>query len=148
MLNSGARRGFTIVELMVAVGIIMILALLVIPNVWRARVNSNESTAASNLISLNSALQLYYINNGSFPQNLAYLTPPQSNPGYIEEDLADGSKNGYDFDYSYIDGSHFSINAGPQSLGRTGNRYFYLDETGIVRVNSEGAADGDDPPLQ
>ena len=55
-------KSFTLVEIMIVVGIVMTLVLLVIPNVWRARVNSNESIAAASLRSLNSALQLYYIN--------------------------------------------------------------------------------------
>ncbi len=143
-----SRKGFTIVELMVAVGIVMVLALLVIPNVWRARVNSNESAAVSNLRSLNGALQLYYINNNTFPRILNTLIAPNSDPAYIETELASGTKTGYTFSYVRTDASHFYINANPQSAGRTGNRYFYIDETGVVRSSQEGEAGEDDTPLQ
>ncbi len=142
------KQGFTIVELMVTIGIVMILALLAIPHVWRVRVNSNESVAVSNITSLNSVLQLYYINNNIFPESLSMLTPPQANPGYIDQELASGSKSGYNLEYSYTDGSHFYINANPQSLGRTGNNYFYIDETGVVRSNSEEEAGVNDSPLR
>jgi len=142
------KQGFTIVELMVAIGIVMMLALLVIPHVWRVRVNSNESAAVSNLTSLHGVLQLYYINNNSFPESLSALTPPQSNPGYIEAELVSGTKSGYNFTYSYTDGSHFHINANPLSSGRTGNQYFYVDETGVTRSNSEGEASANDTPLR
>jgi type II secretory pathway pseudopilin PulG len=134
---------------MVVVGIIMILALLVVPNVLRARIDSNEAAAIANLKSLYNVLQLYYMqNNNRYPQALTDLIPPNSNPGYIDSELANGSKLGYLYEYTYIDEDSFYINANPKSPGKTGNRYFYLDESGIIRQSLEGEADENSPPVE
>jgi type II secretory pathway pseudopilin PulG len=141
--------GFTLVEIMVVVGIIMILALLVAPNILRARIDSNEATAIAHLRSLYNVLQLYYMNNdNTYPQGLSSLIPPASDPAYIDPELANGYKAGYLYDYTYVDEDNFYINADPKSPGKTGNRYFYLDATGVIRQNSEGRASGDDEPVQ
>jgi type II secretory pathway pseudopilin PulG len=142
------KRSFTLVELLVAVGILMILLLLVIPNVWRARVNSNESVAVSNLKSLNASLQMYYLNNDSFPDSLTDLIPPASNPGYIDPELTDGSEAGYNFSYTQDSQDSFHINAEPRRVGRTGNRYFYLADTGDIYYNDESSASSSDPILK
>jgi type II secretory pathway pseudopilin PulG len=142
------KKSFTLVELLVAVGILMILLLLVVPNLWRARVNSNESIAVSNLKSLNSALQMYYINNNAFPNNLSELIPPESNPGYIDPELTDGVEAGYNLDYDYISDDQFSLTADPRSPGRTGNRYFYIDDSGDIHYSQEAQASSSDPILK
>lgn len=131
-----------------AVGVLMILLLLVVPNVWRARINSNESVAVSNLKSLNSALNMYYINNDEFPSELTDLIPPASNPGYIDPDLAGGYYGGYNLAYNSDGLDSFSINADPRRPGRTGNRYFFIDETGEVRSNDDSPASASDPALR
>ncbi len=143
-----AKKGFTLVELLVAVGILMILLLLVVPNLWRARINSNESVAVSNLKSLNSALQMYYINNDYFPEDLTKLIPPESDPGYIDPNLTDGSAAGYTLEYNFEGEDTFYINAGPRRPGRTGNRCFYIDETGEVRYQErDNCPAGSDSPI-
>ncbi len=143
-----AKKSFTLVELLVAVGILMILLLLVIPNVWRARINSNESVAVSSLKSLNSGLQMYYINNDEFSDSLSELIILASNPGYVGQELTDGSEAGYNLDYSYEDEDAFHINADPRREGRTGNRHFYLDETGQVHYSYDSQAGPSDPVLK
>ncbi|MCF7888202.1 MAG: prepilin-type N-terminal cleavage/methylation domain-containing protein [Candidatus Omnitrophica bacterium] len=142
------RKSFTLVELLVAVGILMILLLLVIPNVWRARINSNESVAVSNLKSLNSSLQMYYINNDSFPDSLTDLIPPASEPAYIDPELTDGVEAGYTFSYTQDSQDSFHIIANPRRAGKTGTRYFYLDDSGDVHYNNESQASSSDPVLK
>lgn len=142
------KKAFTLVELLIAIGILMMLVLLIVPNVWRARINSNESIAVSNLKSLNSALNLYYINNDQFPSGLTALIPPASNPGYISPELTDGQEAGYYLIYNYGDQDSFSVNANPRRPGRTGNRYFYLSDTGKIHYNQDGPASSSDPALQ
>ncbi|MCF7916213.1 MAG: prepilin-type N-terminal cleavage/methylation domain-containing protein [Candidatus Omnitrophica bacterium] len=142
------KKSFTLVELLVAVGILMILLLLVVPNVWRARINSNESVAVSNLKSLNSSLQMYYMNNDSFPDSLTDLIPPTSDPGYIDPELTDGTEAGYNFSYTQDSQDSFHITANPRRAGKTGKRYFYLDDSGDIHYNDEGPASSSDPILK
>lgn len=131
------KEGFTLVELMVAIGVLMVVSLLIIPNVWRARINSNESIAVSSLKSLNSALQLYYINNDKFPESLTYLVPPESNLGYIDPELTQPEYRGYSLVYESDGLDSFEIEAAPRRPGYTGNRCFYMDEAGEVRYQEK-----------
>ncbi|MCF7871242.1 MAG: prepilin-type N-terminal cleavage/methylation domain-containing protein [Candidatus Omnitrophica bacterium] len=142
------KKSFTLVELLVAVGILMILLLLVIPNLWRARVNSNESVAVSNLKSLNSSLQMYYLDNDSFPDNLTDLIFPASDPSYVNPELTDGTEAGYNFSYTQDSQDSFHITASPRRVGTTGKRYFYLDDSGDIHYNSESQASSSDPILK
>ena len=76
-LQARAPRALTLIEIMVVIGIIAILATLVIPNILRSRINSNEVAAVSNLNTLGKAVQQYYMTNGyKYPHSLADLTLP------------------------------------------------------------------------
>lgn len=142
------KKSFTLVEILVVMSILLILLTLVLPNIWRGRVNTNESIAVSNLNTLNSALQMYYINNDTFPDNLSDLIPPASSPAYVDTDLVNDPEGGYNFSYNYQGPDDFSITASPRRVGKTGNRYFYIDDSGIVHYSDEGQASSSDPVLK
>jgi len=142
-------RGFTLVEIMIAVSIILVLAVLVVPNVLRARINSNEVATISNLSSLGKAIQQYSMSNDyKYPQTFQALVSPASNPPYIDKDFIDNAKSGYLYVYEYQDDENFRLLASPKTPGRTGVRYFYLDETGTIRAKEGGPASESDPPVQ
>jgi prepilin-type N-terminal cleavage/methylation domain-containing protein len=142
-------KGFTLVEIIVATSILLILAVLVIPNVLRSRINSNEVSTVSNLTSLGKAIQQYYMTNEyKYPHSLEDLVSPNSNPPYIDSDFIDNAKSGYLYTYEYQDDDNFHVLASPKSPGKTGVRYFFLDETGIVRAKEGGEASESDPPVQ
>src|SRR3989339_594724 len=97
-------KGFTLVEIMIAVSIILVLAVLVVPNVRRDRVNSNEVTTISNLSSLGKSIQQYSMGNDyKYPNAFEDLVSPNSNPPYIDRDFIDNAKSGYLYVYEYID---------------------------------------------
>ncbi|MFA5008130.1 MAG: type II secretion system protein [Candidatus Omnitrophota bacterium] len=152
MLNQKNKffpKGFTLVEIMVALSIILVLAVLVIPNILRSRINSNEVTTVSNISSLGKAIQQYYMSNSyKYPQTLEDLVAPNSNPPYITRDFIDNAKSGYLYQYQYVDEDKFRLLVGPKSPGRTGVRYFYLNESGLIRQKEGGAASETDPVVQ
>lgn len=137
--------GFTIIEVMVVAAIITILVAVGIPNILRSRMASNEAAAMASLKTMCSASELYYSNNNTYPQGLSDLIEPQSNPPYIDVVLASGEKQGYQFIYAAQDAGHFTVNANPVSPGITGARFFYTDETGVIRSNQSQEAGPDDP---
>lgn len=140
---------FTLIEIIVALSILLILAVLVVPNILRTRINSNEIAAVSNLTSLGKAIQEYYMNNSyKYPQRLEDLMSPNSSPPYISNDFLDSSKSGYVYAYVYIDEDNFNVLVSPKSPGKTGVKYFYLDESGIIRQKEGGQAGGSDPAVQ
>jgi prepilin-type N-terminal cleavage/methylation domain-containing protein len=136
-----SRSGFTLVEIMIVVAIIIILASLVIPNMLRSRRTANESVAMQNLRALNSACQTYMVNKQTFPENLSLMIGPNSDPPYIDPEIASGTKQGYNYIYTFANQYHFTANANPIIEG---TKYFYTDESGVIRFNPEEEAGPDD----
>lgn len=131
--------GFTLVEIMIVVAIVMILATLAAPSILRSRIIAYEAATVANLKTLGNACQSYHIDQLKYPESLSELG--QENPPYIDPVLASGNKQGYSFVYALRD-SGFTINANPTGILR--GRYFYTDETSIIRARTDGPAGPDD----
>jgi len=135
------RKGFTLVEIMIVVAIIVLLAAIAIPNLLRARLNANEATAIAAMRTLSTAMESYRAAQSppSYPSNLSYLN--DSDPPYIDSQLASGNKSGYTFVLSAgTGGNTYTVVATPQTENVTGVRSFFVDGSGVVRVgaNSSG----------
>lgn len=144
------RTGFTLVEVMIVVAIVMTLATLALSSVLRARHNANEMAAVASCRTIVTATQNYYASNYPhvYPNSLSDLVPPISDPGYIDSVLASGAKQGYTFSYNLVDSESFTLNANPVSSGKTGTRCFFADETSVIKANSTGQAGPGDPAVQ
>ena len=142
-------KGFTLVEIMIITAIILLLVGITVSSYRRIRANANESAATSHLRIINNGLLTYHINAlpHIYPESLVNLTSPVIALSYIDSVLAGGEKQGYQFNYTRVDSDTYTVNADPLSLGRTGGRYFYTDETGVIRYNREVQAGVDDPAL-
>ena len=139
------RKGFTLVEIMIVVAIIVLLAAIAIPNLLRARVNANQSAAAAALHTLSTSAQSYRGAKPSYPTVLASLTA--ETPPYIDNVLGSGSKQGYSFVLTGLTNS-FTATASPDIFGTTGARYFFVDESGVIRysdVSGTAATSGSSP---
>ncbi|MFH1202156.1 MAG: prepilin-type N-terminal cleavage/methylation domain-containing protein [Candidatus Omnitrophota bacterium] len=126
-------RGFTLVEIMIVLAIVVILAAFAIPGVLRARTNANESSALSSLRVISTSAQSYWAVNTRYPVNLFALS--SSTPAYIDTTLGSGVKHGYSY---MMTGSTytFTATATPQDFGRTGSRSFFIDESGVIRFTA------------
>jgi len=140
-IKSSPKKAFTLIEIMIVIGVIMILAFLMVPNMLRANITANEAGAISNLRAYFTGLQIYYVQNArQYPEEISDLQ------GYVSDKLASGHKGGYDFIYTKDNEDQFHINANPRTPGKTGERYFYLDEGNVIKYNTGGQASATDPP--
>lgn len=131
------RKGFTLVEIMIVVAIIILLAAIAIPNLLRARHNANEAAAIGSCRTLSTALESYRAaqNNPQYPTALGQLS--SANPPYIDATLAGGTKQGYSFSYGRnANSNQYTISASPITSTVTGTRTFTVDEDGVIMSGS------------
>lgn len=144
------RRGFTLVEIMIVVAIVSTLAVLAISSMLRSRMNANEMGAIASLRTISNGAQNFYAQASphTYPSALSDLVAPVSDPPYIDSVLASGTRQGYTLVYTRTDADHYTCRGNPVTPGRTGNRYFFVDETGRITANMTGPAGPTDPPVE
>jgi type IV pilus assembly protein PilA len=149
---------------MAAIPFILIIAAIAIPNLLRARMAANEASTVGALRSYNYALGSYAAEcpNVGYPASLANLGPAVNSAkdcnhaGVLDSVLAADLpvRSGYTFHYNSGDANNlgqtttFSISAEPVIPGNTGTRYFFVDQTGVIRASSSTQANADSPPLR
>lgn len=149
--------GFSLIELLIVVAIILIISGIAIPNLLRSKIAANETSAVGSLRTLNTVCIMYMVTYGNYPQALANLGP--GNPAttsaadLIDSVLASGIKAGYSFTYTPGTNDNsanvfsYAITAVPISPGTTGQRSFYTDESGVIRVSPSGSAGSSSTPI-
>jgi len=149
------EKGFSLIELLIVVAIILIIAAIAVPNLLRARIAANESSAVASVRTINTA-QVSYISTypttgysadlkslgGAAPctpavanaclidQSLALANAAPGKSGYLFEVTGGGAVGGVNTDYY--------ATAVPVKLNTTGNRSFCSFEDAVVRVDPNG----------
>jgi prepilin-type N-terminal cleavage/methylation domain-containing protein len=145
MLQLRKKHGFTLVEIMIVVAIISLLAAIAIPNLLRARHNANEAAGIAALRTLSTSCESFRSAQTptTYPANLAALSTAV--PAYIDAGLAGATaagtaKQGYFFTYALVNANQFTCLATPAVAGTTGTRVFFVDESGVIRLNNATGA--------
>jgi type IV pilus assembly protein PilA len=150
-----ASHGFSLIELLIVVAIILIIAAIAVPNMLRARISANEASAVSSVRTVSRAEITYFSTYPSdgYAGSLAALSGPPSNcqptdlqACLIDASIATGSKSGYQFQVTALLPSgtvntSFVVGASPLTYNQTGVRDFCAVEDGVIRGQNGNAGD-------
>lgn len=152
--KSGAMRGFSLIELLIVVAIILIIAAIAIPSLMKAKMASNEASAVESLRTIDTGETTY----AAACPNVGYsATLVELNQGVIclsGKNIIDNilgasdpsNKAGYQFTYTVVPDAATGLNDSytltglPSVVGVTGQRGFYSDQTDVVRFTLDGTA--------
>jgi prepilin-type N-terminal cleavage/methylation domain-containing protein len=151
------QKGFSLIELLIVVAIILIIAAIAIPNLLRSKMAANEASAVATMRTLNTSAVAYSTTYGAYPAKLTNLGP-SSSPTSSAADLIDSvlandpaQKSGYTFNWTgtAVSGvvATYTLTAKPLTIGVTGQRGFFTDQSGVIRADVSGTATVTSTPL-
>ncbi len=163
------QHGFSLIELLIVVAIILIIAAIAVPNLLRSRMAANEASAVSSLRTIGDANILYSTLFGvGFAGELEHLGPPSGGCAIVSPQCADlidmvisgvnpntdePVKNGYSFEYEADEddptpsepNGTYSVVATPTAAGSSGVSTFCRDHTNVILKDTSGSqTDADD----
>ncbi|MCU1316060.1 MAG: putative Pilin, type [Candidatus Acidoferrum typicum] len=146
------QKGFSLIELLIVVAIILIIAAIAIPNLLRSRMAANEASAVGSIRTINTAEVTF---STTYPSvgfaNLASLggaastcatTATSTAACLIDDTLATGTKSGYTFAATATGTApmvQYTASAVPVVIGQSGQRGFFSDQSGVIRYDAAGA---------
>ena len=162
------QKGFSLIELLIVVAIILIIAAIAIPNLIRSKMAANEASAVATLRTLNTAEVVYsstYNVANTFANSLAALGDGGSaglcTAGFAPNSTAAclidvaienatttaNAKSGYILAYPVPGVNGYTINNDAAQQGTTGTRHFFTNQTLVITQNSAAAATAGDSPI-
>lgn len=165
------RTGFTLVELMVSLGVLGVILSIALPNLLRMYMVGNEGAVMEAMRAVVQSCESYRMaetdfNRRQYPQDLAVLAipAPRNNLPYLDGRfmaVAQGGWRGYRWTYAagplrrqavgnilYSVRDSYALRADPVLRGVNGQRSFYADSSGVVRFNLRGQAGPNDAPVE
>lgn len=140
------EKGFSLIELLIVVAIIGIIAAIAVPNLLRSKAAANEASAISSTRNIITSQITYSATTGG--GDYATAMSVLSAQTLVDEILGGGTKDGYTFS---IGGGGtagtFTITVSPTAPGSTGSRYFFADESGVIRYSTATTAVVTDSPI-
>jgi len=156
------QKGFSLIELLIVVAIILIIAAIAIPNLLRSRIAANEASAVGSMRTINTAQITYastYPSIGYATSSLGTLAgsscaaPTSTAACLIDATLgaataAATSKSGYYFTLAASSALGYTLNGDPAKAGSTGIKHCYTDGTAVIHYNLTAAATASDAAIQ
>jgi prepilin-type N-terminal cleavage/methylation domain-containing protein len=133
-------RGFSLIELLIVIAIILIILAIAVPRLSVAQMNAREMAVVREIQTLNTAQTQYMSQFGRYATTLAELGPPPSGaPSPAAADLIPGSLSSGDKDqYLFLmtgTPQGYTINVNPKVFNSSGRRTFFSDQSMIVHQN-------------
>jgi type IV pilus assembly protein PilA len=146
------QRGFSLIELLIVVAIILIIASIAIPNLLRSKMAANEASAVASLRTYNTSIVAYETTYITAPTTNLSALGPSTTPSSTAADLVDNLlgiaapiKSGYAFTYKAGAAAAngivytYTILAAPTTQNTTGQRRFFTDQSGVIRQTTDGS---------
>ncbi len=147
------QKGFSLIELLIVVAIILIIAAIAIPNLLRSRMAANEASAVGSVRTINTAEVTYQTTYGTGFAPLANLgganpcNPVPATACLVDSVVSAGTKSGYTLTTPApaalgtiaAPNNVYSVNAVPVVIGQSGQRSFCSDQSGVIRNDTTGA---------
>src|SRR5690348_8390223 len=150
------QKGFSLVELLIVVAIILIIAAIAIPNFMKSKMAANEASAVGSVRTINTS-EIAFASacpDQGFTGTIAdFATGAATCPGasgLLDSQLVTGTKSGYTFTLASPGATPrtaYTINGDPNNA-TSGTRHFFSDESGVIRYATGGAAVVGSPALQ
>jgi len=137
-MQTSRRNGFSLIELLIVIAIILILAAIAVPKYNQVRMTGYETAAIQAIKTIHAVETQYYSQFGRYAVSLTELGPPSGGtPGpqaadMISGDLASGIKGGFKFTVTGT-ATGYTVTAVPVAYNNTGRRSFYSDQTMLIR---------------
>jgi prepilin-type N-terminal cleavage/methylation domain-containing protein len=134
------RRGFSLIELLIVIAIIIIIITMAVPKYNSAQRYVRETAALNSIQTIHKMQTMYQSQYGRYAASLAELGPPASgapspaSADLIGNDLANGVKQDYRFTLTASQGGYI-VTAVPVTYGTSGNKSFFSDQTMVIREN-------------
>jgi prepilin-type N-terminal cleavage/methylation domain-containing protein len=143
MSNRRRRQGFSLIELLIVIAIILIIITIAVPKYNRTQMYMRETAAIAAIQTIHKMEVQYQSQYGRYATSLTELGPPQTqnaaptpaSADLIDSGLAQGEKQQYRFTLTGTPGG-YTINANPVSYGNSGSKSFYSDQSMVIRENS------------
>jgi type IV pilus assembly protein PilA len=139
------RRGFSLIELLIVIAIILLIITIAVPKFNSVQKHAREVAALQAIKTVHTAQVQFYSEYGRYATSLTELGPPASGHSsasaadLIGNDLASGEKQGYRFTVTGNAGGYV-INANPVVYGTSGDKSFFSDQTMTIHEH-----DGPEP---
>jgi len=160
------QNGFSLIELLIVVAIILVIAAIAIPNLLRSRMAANEASAAESMRMINTAEAAYYSAypnqgysnlltdlGGASPCGAITTTAACLLDSVLSNATGAGTgKSGYFFTYTPVAAgagpvSQYTILGTPVSVGSSGLRQYFTDESYVIRFSTTGPANVNSAPI-